>query len=62
MRNPASTRSPSPAASRWDLGVAIVSAAVAYGLFVLTCAMTVERLIAAAPPDIVAAVTGGLAP
>jgi len=54
MRNPAPARPNSPAASRWGLGVTIVSAAVAYALFVLTAAMTVARLLDATPPDIVA--------
>ena len=67
MPNPAPTRSLSPAASRRGFGVTIVSAVVAYALIVLTCAMAVERLVAATPPDIVAgltqaAVAGGLGP
>jgi hypothetical protein len=56
-----------PLGARWELGATLVSAAIAYGLLVLVVAMTVERLIQAAPPEIVAglmqsAVAGGLAP
>jgi len=65
MRNSASARSRLPAAG--GLGVTVALAVVAYGLFVLTCAMTVERLIDDAPPELLAGieqamVTGGLAP
>ncbi len=65
MRNQASTRSHPPLMD--GLGVTIASAAIAYALFVLTSAMTVERLIDSAPPELVAgiaqaAAAGWLAP
>lgn len=56
MRNPSSTGFRPRADERPGLGVTIASALVAYVLLVLTCAMTVERLIAATPPDIVAGI------
>lgn len=64
MRKAVSAPSRAPLGARSGLGVTIASAIVAYGLLVLTSAMTVERLVEALPPDIIAAtsVTGGFAP
>ncbi len=65
MRKAASTPCHPPLLG--GLGITIASAAVAYALFVLTSAMTVERLIDSAPPEIIAgiaqaAAAGWLAP
>ncbi|HTP84608.1 MAG TPA: hypothetical protein VMQ11_16775 [Alphaproteobacteria bacterium] len=65
MRKAASTGCHPPLMG--GLGITIASAAVAYVLFVLTSAMTVERLIDSAPPEIAAgiaqaAAAGWLAP
>ena len=67
MRNVVSAPPGPPFGARWELGVTVVSAIVAYGLLVLDSALTVGRLIDAAPPEIVAglvqsAIMAGLAP
>ncbi len=65
MRKAASTRCHPPLMG--GVCITVISAAVAYALFVLTSAMTVERLIDRAPPEIIdgiaqAAAAGWLAP
>lgn len=53
MRNALLPARRPPLGARWEHGVTLVSAATAFGLLLLTAALTVERLIDTIPPPVV---------
>ena len=67
MRNALLPAHRPPLGARWEQGVTFVSAAIAFGLLLLTAALTVERLIDTVPPAVLAgllrsAAAAGLVP